>query len=121
DIDAARLLMHVHSNDGDGTLVDGPATSEFQQLLLALAARRRSVRGQQGTVTGLQTRAYRELRGPASDRLESRLLRAEQSNTSVIYGDRLILKLYRRLHPGVNPDLEIGRFLSEERGFTATP
>jgi maltose alpha-D-glucosyltransferase/alpha-amylase len=40
-------------------------------------------------------------------------MKAEQSNTSLRFGDRLILKLIRRLTPGVNPDLEIGRLLTE--------
>src|SRR5207302_6115575 len=40
--------------------------------------------------------------------LEPRPLGAEQSNTSLRYGDRLVLKLFRKLEPGVNPDLEIG-------------
>ena len=46
--------------------------------------------------------------------------RAEQSNTSVTFGDKLILKLFRRLEPGINPDLEIGMALTE-RGFPYTP
>jgi maltokinase len=45
------------------------------------------------------------LRGPG------RLLGAEQSNTSLVFGDRLILKLFRRLQPGVNPELEVTRAL----------
>ncbi len=40
----------------------------------------------------------------------------EQSNSSVVFGDELILKVFRRLEPGVNPELELLRFLSE-RGF----
>jgi maltose alpha-D-glucosyltransferase/alpha-amylase len=48
-------------------------------------------------------------------------MQAEQSNTSVVYGDRLILKIYRRLEEGVNPDVEIGRFLTEQREFANTP
>jgi maltose alpha-D-glucosyltransferase/alpha-amylase len=53
--------------------------------------------------------------------LEPGLLGAEQSNTSIRYGDRLILKLFRRLEPGVNPDLEIGRFLTESTKFRHIP
>ncbi|GAC1669413.1 MAG: hypothetical protein NVS9B4_25500 [Candidatus Acidiferrum sp.] len=50
-----------------------------------------------------------------------RPIKAEQSNTSIIYGDRLILKFYRRLEDGINPDLEIGTFLTERAQFPHTP
>jgi trehalose synthase-fused probable maltokinase len=40
----------------------------------------------------------------------------EQSNSSIVYGERLILKAFRRVEPGVNPELEVLRFLSA-RGF----
>jgi maltose alpha-D-glucosyltransferase / alpha-amylase len=49
--------------------------------------------------------------------LPSRIGSAEQSNTSILYGDQLILKLFRRLQPGENPDVEIGRFLTEVAHF----
>jgi maltose alpha-D-glucosyltransferase / alpha-amylase len=49
------------------------------------------------------------------------LLRGEQSNTSIVFGDRLILKLFRRLDPGVNPDLEVGRFLTEHSFASLAP
>jgi maltose alpha-D-glucosyltransferase/alpha-amylase len=47
----------------------------------------------------------------------SRIGSAEQSNTSILYGTQLILKLFRRLQPGENPDVEIGRFLTEAAHF----
>ncbi len=53
----------------------------------------------------------------APQRLLSRLGSAEQSNTSILYGKQLILKLFRRLQPGENPDVEIGRFLTEVAHF----
>jgi trehalose synthase-fused probable maltokinase len=47
---------------------------------------------------------------------EPRAVTAEQSNSSVIFGDELILKIYRRLEAGINPELELLRFLTA-RGF----
>ena len=41
-------------------------------------------------------------------------MRAEQSNSSVAYENRLVLKLFRRVAEGLNPDLEIGSFLTEK-------
>jgi len=50
-----------------------------------------------------------------------RRLMGEQSNTSVVYGDRLIVKHFRRLVPGINPELEMSRYLSERVAFRNTP
>ncbi|HUX45974.1 MAG TPA: maltose alpha-D-glucosyltransferase [Terracidiphilus sp.] len=49
--------------------------------------------------------------------LPSRVGSAEQSNTSILFGDQFILKLFRRLQPGENPDVEVGRFLTEVAHF----
>jgi len=57
-----------------------------------------------------------------ADRLEPVApLRGEQSNTSLRFGDALMLKLFRRLQFGPNPDVEIGWFLTEHTGFAGTP
>src|SRR5207302_2276886 len=49
------------------------------------------------------------------------LMRGEQSNTSLRYGDALILKIFRRLQFGPNPDVEVGWFLTEQSRFRGTP
>jgi maltokinase len=49
-----------------------------------------------------------------------RLIESEQSNSSVVFDDALILKVFRRLEPGINPEVELLRFLAE-RGFPNVP
>lgn len=49
------------------------------------------------------------------------LVAAEQSNSSLILNDEAVLKLYRKLEPGVHPDVEVTRFLTIERQFVHTP
>jgi maltose alpha-D-glucosyltransferase / alpha-amylase len=57
----------------------------------------------------------------SKQRLASRVGSAEQSNTSILFGDQLFLKLFRRLQPEENPDVEIGRFLTEIAHFSGIP
>ena len=52
---------------------------------------------------------------------EERDLGADQSHTSVVLGETVLLKAYRRLQAGLNPDLEMTAFLSEEARFSAVP
>ena len=101
-------------------LVDAAYDPVVADVLLALAAGRRRLRGRTGAVVGRSTHLFRTLRGSTSEPLAATPLRAEQSNTSLVFGDRFILKLYRVLEAGENPDLELGRFLTE-RGFPNVP
>jgi maltose alpha-D-glucosyltransferase/alpha-amylase len=101
-------------------LLDGTLVPDFSEALLDLIAGHRRWPGRRGKLVGVPSRAYRALRGPASERLVAIPLRGEQSNSSAVLGDRFILKLYRALERGPNPDLEVSRFLTKH-AFTHIP
>ncbi|MBC7793566.1 MAG: hypothetical protein H7Z43_07645, partial [Clostridia bacterium] len=68
--------------------------------------------------TQLRFNKHREMDLPRD--MPSKVASGEQSNTSIIYGDELIVKLFRKLTPGENPDIEIGALLTE-RGSDVVP
>jgi len=61
------------------------------------------------------------LDGPSADHLRPTLLQAEQSNSSVVFGERFVLKLLRQAVEGINPELEIGTFLTERAPGARVP
>jgi maltose alpha-D-glucosyltransferase/alpha-amylase len=116
-----RLRVRDNGNEAEGVVHDATVEDGFCNALLDVIERRRRRSGALGRLRASRTRQFRTIRGSVEDRLKPSLLAAEQSNTSVVYGDRLILKLFRRLDEGVNPDLEIGRFLTERTSFRHMP
>jgi maltose alpha-D-glucosyltransferase/alpha-amylase len=107
------LAGDVEPADGDGAW----------RAMLAAMATGREVAGSAGRFRFDATPALAELLPSAAEAvaaLDERRLRVEQSNTSVVLGERLILKLFRLLEPGRNPDLEIGAFLGRV-GFDGAP
>jgi len=117
----ARLRLTKDGRHEDGILFDALWDKGFCLALLEAVARRRHLKEAFGELLASPTQAFRRVRGPAETRLEPAIMRAEQSNTSVVYGDRLVLKVFRRLDQGINPDLEIGRFLTERAAFAHIP
>jgi maltose alpha-D-glucosyltransferase/alpha-amylase len=113
----AIAWIRTSSDEQRGLLYDALGPPGFADALLNVIARRRRAASSEGTLVGSTTRAFNRLRGPETIKLEAALSVAEQSNNSVIFGERLMLKVFRRLEEGVNPELEVGRFLTEETDF----
>jgi maltose alpha-D-glucosyltransferase/alpha-amylase len=104
------------SPGGTGVLADALYSEEASQALLATIARSSELPMQKGLLRGTPSSIFEELRG-APGTLPTRRSTAEQSNTSIFFGDRLIMKLFRRQQFGPNPDVEIGRFITEHTAY----
>ncbi|HEY0787550.1 MAG TPA: putative maltokinase, partial [Thermoanaerobaculia bacterium] len=104
---------------GELVLFDALSDAEFARELVEAIGRRRELHGEVGEIHGIATRAFRQRRGTGT--LEPHVSRAEQSNSSVFYSDRLFLKLYRKIEPGINTDFEVTRFLHERTEFKNVP
>ncbi|UCD82506.1 MAG: maltose alpha-D-glucosyltransferase [Desulfobacterales bacterium] len=117
---AALARLRIRSTGEEGLLFEATALKEFGQALIRAIDRRHRRKGTAGELICSRTRMFGRLceANPAS--LEPSLLSVEQSNTSLAYESCFILKLFRRLQEGTNPDLEIGRFLTE-KGFAHIP
>jgi maltose alpha-D-glucosyltransferase / alpha-amylase len=113
-----QVLATAGSATLNGILHEGLLRNAPDALLEILAGAQ-ELRTRNGTLLGQPSTALATMRGPQP--LASRVSTAEQSNTSAILGDRLILKLFRRQQPGENPDVEIGRFLTEQTRFSNIP
>jgi maltose alpha-D-glucosyltransferase/alpha-amylase len=102
-----------------GVLVDGAADDGVALALLDAFDRRETFRTKRSIARATRTDAYDAVRGHGP--LAPRRTSAEQSNTSMVLGDRVILKLFRRVEPGPNPDVEIGEQLTSRTPFRRAP
>jgi len=114
----ARLRRKGRSAAEQLVLCDAMEDTAFCQSLLDMMERTRRFKGRVGEMTAMPTKAFKKARGPKGVALEASPIKAEQSNSSVVFGDRLILKLFRKLEEGTNPELEVGRFLTEKTSLT---
>jgi trehalose synthase-fused probable maltokinase len=119
--DAILLRIHIRQSKDDGILFDAMQDQAFPRDVLDMILQRRQARGAGGEVAPLVSKAAQVLRGVSAEQLAPTFIGADQSNSSVTFGDRAVLKLFRRLEAGVNPELEIGRFLTERSCFLNTP
>jgi len=116
DADPNRIIAMASTPAGSAIIHDAVGREDVRQAILGLVERNGQLKTRSGILHGHRSSAFATARG--DDPLSSRTGSAEQSNTSILYGRKLIMKLFRRLQSGENPDTEIGRFLTETAHFT---
>jgi maltose alpha-D-glucosyltransferase/alpha-amylase len=113
---AAAALARVRRQATPGLLYDAFADEGFVRTLAHAMSKRGETRFGKGRLVFSPTVAPVEL--PGEETLAGVRIPAEGSNSAAILGDRLFLKAYRRLRRGINPEVEIGRFLTELSPFS---
>src|SRR6185312_1760345 len=116
------VLAHLQAAaDSKGLLYSGFRDRLFPDALLGLISRRRRIRTLQGELVGAHTRSLRRILGSERPSLEPSVPRpSPQNNTGIFFGERLMMKVYRRLETGANPEQEILEWLTAE-GFANAP
>jgi maltose alpha-D-glucosyltransferase/alpha-amylase len=114
-----NALAAVRRGPREGTLLDATADPAF---IAALVAKVRAG-------SSIETEGWRLEFSAVGDFAQSeplpladvRAVNTEQSNTTVLVGHTYVVKLFRRIEPGINPEIEVGRFLTEMAGFANMP
>jgi maltose alpha-D-glucosyltransferase/alpha-amylase len=120
--DRAPLVLarvNVNLSNKHGVIYDAIADKKFSAALLELISRQQTLDGNAGSLEATHTPEFEKIISETGA-LEASIGKAEQSNSAVIFGEKLMLKFFRRLDDDVNPDLEIGRVLAAQK-FPFTP
>lgn len=117
----AGILAELALTNEKGIIYDALYCKNFQENLLKYIHGNRKLKGKNGEFTFKRGKKLRSLLKKADLPIESRLLKAGQSNTSVMYDEKVILKIYRALEEGTNPEIELLEHLTEKFKFNHVP
>jgi len=122
-LDEAQSLLNEHTQaiityltieNIKGILYDGIYNEEFRKFFLNMLIKKQTVKGLYGEIIAHSGKTFKI--GKRKDLLQekSTVIKTEQSNSSFLYNKDIFCKLYRRLDAGINPEWEIGKFLTEK-------
>jgi maltose alpha-D-glucosyltransferase/alpha-amylase len=114
---STSAVAKIRQQANVGVMGDAFADEVFCRAVVAAMAAGREIATSAGKLQFRRTAAFAEITGPDFETLPVERPRASSSNTIVGMRERLMLKGYRRLRVGTNPELEMGLFLTEVAHF----
>ena len=125
--DAARAISQAaphaviarFEGGGENILFDAIWDLKCRSRLFDAILRHQTMKGRAGELVGITAKDFEADQSTSPQ--NSQVLSAEQSNSSMLFDNKFFLKLYRKIEDGVNPDVEITRFLTEHTRFPNVP
>jgi maltose alpha-D-glucosyltransferase / alpha-amylase len=114
-------IAKVKIGTAEGLLYDAVYSNEFRMTLISMLRKKTKFRSARGELSAYPGKEFGKFLRTNGSPLSSDVLKADQSNSAILYDQNLFLKFYRHLDEGLNPDLEIGKFLTERRAFPNVP
>lgn len=114
---AQSVVCRAEVQGKTGFVVDSSYVRSFRDFMLSSMEKKLRLKDQEGTLE-FNSSVYSKIN---VDHIDSKILKADQSNTAIIYNDQYFFKFYRKIEKEINPDLEIVRFLSESTSFRNSP
>jgi maltose alpha-D-glucosyltransferase/alpha-amylase len=102
-----------------GFIMDSSYDKVFRDFLFTSMGKETKVRDDEGGTLLFNSGVFAKI--DVNKEIDSKILKADQSNTAIIYNDLYFFKFYRKLEKEINPELEVVRFLSEHTSFQNSP
>ncbi len=115
---AQSVMCRAHIQGRSGFIMDSSYDRKFRDFLFSGMEKGTRLKDGENGVLEFNAGVFAK---PDLRKIESRILKADQSNTAIIFGDEYFFKFYRKIEKEINPDLEIIRFLTEHTSFAHSP
>ncbi|MFH1061367.1 MAG: maltose alpha-D-glucosyltransferase [Candidatus Omnitrophota bacterium] len=115
------IICRLFVNRKEGFLYDGVYNKHLHEIFLDIIAKKKRLTNERKILIGHQGKKFKTLLAAQKLPLPSVILKAEQSNTAILYGNTFFMKLFRKLDSGMNPDIEITKYLTEKKNCQNIP
>ena len=119
EIPSEAIICKLENEIQSGYLIDGIYSEDFRNALFMLIAKNKSLQGNHYPVKASAGKFLIEKGIP--ENLSSKVLKADQSNSAIVFNNTFFVKLFRKVEYAVNPDFEISNFLTEQHQFEQIP